>query len=214
MSFSRGARHLAVAVVLSAVLGCAEDRYFYMPSALENRVDQQSGSALYPLPENPPKGNARVQSMGIVDLKPKNGGDSLASLHIRLTISNQDQTPWTLSVRDQSVVFPNRGSSAPVLASVESEELAAITILPHELRSVDLYFPMPPGLREADKLPEFDFHWQVHAGGTLVARTTSFTRWQVPDLYAAYPYPYDPYWAMGWGGWWWGPPTPSFPYRS
>jgi hypothetical protein len=210
----RGVRYLAVVLVLLAAIGCAEDRYFYVPSALEERVDQQSGAAYYPVPANTPKGNARVQSMGIVDLEARDSGRKTTALHLRLSVSNQDQVPWSVNVQEQIVNFPNQGGAEPILANSDSNRLPVITVQPHELRTVDLYYPLPPGAKDAGQIPEFDFRWQVHVGHELVARTTGFARWKMPDYYA-YPYPYDPYWSFGWGGWWWGaPPGASFHYRA
>lgn len=219
MKIGKWPARLAAVVGFCVTLGCATERYFYTPSASEDRVDQQSGTAFYPIPVNIPQGNARVQSQGIVDLEPKNGGNKITAVHLRLSISNQSATPWSLDVQEQRVDFPNRGSSTPVLASSDSRELPNIVIQPHELRSVDLYFQLPPGADEASKIPEFDFRWSVHTEGQVVARTTPFTRLPVPEPapgyfsygWGPYPYPYG-YWGSGW---WWGPPSaPSYHYRS
>ena len=199
---------IAAALLGACITGCSSARFRYVP-AQHQAPGRQKTLAIYPDPAGPQSGVVRVSSLGIVTLRPKSDSKDFPALHVRLSVSNQTQQSWLLNSEDQRVSFPNHGQTQPVFVNSDTEGLPHLKIGPGELRTLDLYFPLPQAVSEAKDLPEFDFYWSFVAGAKQVAQMTPFERQPIPERPpVVYPYLPGPYLSFGWGRRWWYGPRP------
>ena len=187
--------------------GCASEEFRYIPATHQAPDGRRiHGEAIYLEPGGHPDGNVRVVSMGIVDVKNKTTSKSFPALHMRMSVSNNSKKDiWRIEAEDQRVSFPNKGQTSPVFVNSEVITVPRIEVKPGELRSLDLYYPLPSAEQSEKDLPEFDFRWRLAAGDQLIEENTPFDRTPIPERpMIVYPYaPYPPY-ALGWGPVWWG----------
>ena len=193
---------LIVAVAISA---CADAGYHYVVA--EKRADTSTrpkSEAFYSEPsESAPKGNIRVRTLGLVDLRPKGKKTRIAALHIRMTIANTNEPiSWTVDTQEQSLLFPNTEAQTPLYANSDSPGLPKLEIKAGELRTVDLFFTMPDKSGSEKDIPDFDFKWTVHSGPAIFTETTNFER-AAQNENTTVVYPYETY-PIGYGPVWWG----------
>ena len=194
---------------LCVLSGCASKEFKYVPAEASVALGKEKSEAIYAVPPRTPSGKIRIYSLGIADLKPEQDSKPLRVLHVRMAISNQSNQRinevWSLNTEDQSVAFPNVPTVKPLFVNSDFQKHPVLEVQPRELRTVDLYFPLPLAAQSADDIREFDFHWMVKVGSQLVNETTAFNRIQIPPsppvLYPYQPYPYG--YGMGWGPVWW-----------
>jgi hypothetical protein len=179
-------------IVLSG-LACSTPQT-YVPA--ERRATSTKGNeAIYNEPPGNPTGTVRIQYEGIDDYEVQKG-KKVRALHLHMVASNHaTQGTWNIHPNDSFVSFPNGTRAQPVAANPPTLELQ-----PGELRPMELYFPLPAGLKSEDDIREFDFHWQAKAVDQTVTETTPFDRVPVQQYIA-----YDPYWDAG-------AFYPSYPY--
>ncbi|HSD87320.1 MAG TPA: hypothetical protein VLB44_07385 [Kofleriaceae bacterium] len=194
-------------LLLGAALigGCAETpAYYYAP---ESPTVTRSGVATHveKIPPEAPQGTVDISSVGIAKLQ---NGDR--ALHVRLAVDNEgDDTPWTVDIREQLVEIPNVGRSAPLSARADLQTLPTITIGRREKRTVDLYYPLPPAVRDAGDLSGFDLLWQVKTAQRPISGRTRINRFEAEESYSSSMVVYG-----GWGPYWWYDPWyPRVIYR-
>ncbi len=194
----RHSLHLVFSLIFLGFLsaGCATEEFRYVPTEHQTPISQRKDEAVYAAPADAPTATIRIVSLGITDLKDPLDSASAKTLHLRMSVSNKkDAGNWTFSAQDQSVSFPDQPLVQPLTVKSGTQETPQFTIKPEELRSIDLYFPLPKEVASAQDLPEFDFHWQLKSGARTVRETTLFDRVRNPEA-PAYPYAY------GWGAPW------------
>jgi hypothetical protein len=155
------------------------------------------------LPQEEPQGALEVSTLGITKGE---RGDRV--VHVRMTVSNEgDATPWTLDTREQLIDVPGAGRSQPLFANASVETLPMLTIGRRGKRVVDLYFPLPPNVTEAEDLPGFDLLWQINTARRTVSGRTHVDRREVVEQpQAVYTSRWEPYW-------WYDPWYPRVSYR-
>jgi hypothetical protein len=198
----------AIACGCAILTGCASEEYRYIPAERTDQSGRHLSEAVYAEPSGAAKGRVRVVSMGVVDVKPSSlaGAKEFPALHLRLAVTNlNDRAEWKVNPRDQFVAFPNQAQVRALPTNAVQGGNAVLNVRPGELRTVDLYFPLPVSQESAKDIPEFDFHWQLQAGNQPVRETTLFDRVAAPPSPVVV-YPYDPYpYPLSWGpAWWWG----------
>ncbi len=207
---------VALVVAVAAVAGC-ESSYIYRPS--ENATATMRGrvAARYQIPQANPTGDVRIASFGVAKVSPQNGQGELRAMHVRAVISNEGNQNWTFDTREQVADVHGVGQIKAGYARSDVGELPIENIGPGQKRTIDLFFPLPPGVDRARKLPEFDVSWRIQtAPGQVVAERTPFERLRIEPLYAGTawgpPYAfgpfgwYDPLWGPGYIGapsWYW-----------
>jgi hypothetical protein len=197
--------------ILFTTSGCSSPDFRYLPAQNQTPDFARRADAIYLEPPINPTGMVRILSMGVDELKAKNDSKTLSALHLRMLISNNTDTVlWTVNTQELEVSFPNHGSARPIYVNTDATAAPNVEIKPRELKSVDLYFPLPEGADSAKDLPNFDFFWQARSGDTVVRETTPFDRVQIVGRPAPYG-PYAPY-SVWWGPVWTGPPVVH--YRS
>jgi hypothetical protein len=232
MGQSGPTKFLFLAIAALMLGGCAENRYLFRPS--QQATAQVSGlpAARYAIPAERPQGEVLVVSTGVTEIKPDNAPQR--ALFARVIVSNNsDETPWRLDTRKQAAVVGNT-RIPPTYVNTFGQSIPVIEISKGEKRTIDFYFPVPPGTESNGDLPQFDLAWNIETGTREIAERTSFDRYRVesPAYYGGYygggyggygyPYPYrwgwyDPFWGphysvyygSGWGrgyygGGWYG----------
>jgi hypothetical protein len=176
---------LAIAAVgLLWVVGCSSEQYRYVP---------QDATAPNNEARPEPSGSVRVASMGIVELKPKNGSKNFSALHLRMTISNQSPNLWLLNTGEELVSLADQPAMPPTFVNSNSPIAPQLNVNPGELRTVDLYYRLPDGKDSPKDVAEFNFNWRIRAGETPIQETTQFARIRAyPEYAVASPY-YGPY---------------------
>lgn len=197
-----------LAVLVLAIAAC-EPEYAYVPvtnaTVVAGRV-----AADYPIPREAPRGDVRLASYGIVDLgSPSEENDRIRAFHIRMTLIDNTDRPWTVDTREQRIELDGYGTSAAAFVSADAgTRPPIITVPPMGKRVVDLFFPLPAPLQKESQLPSFDAMWRVQADTQLVSERTSFERMTVEP-----PASYDNVYDYG-ADYYWGPPywyNPIYP---
>jgi hypothetical protein len=199
----------AVAGVLS--VGCVTTQTLaYVPATQPTSSIYEHAAVDFAIPPQAPTGDVRIASYGIEQLTPGESPDRhVSSLHVRLLVINNGDKQWVLDTREQQVSIEGRNSSTPAFASANPDGQSVppvVAIVPHGQRVVDVFFPLPPDLQSAEKIPGFQFTAHVYTDVGPVAESTAFQRVEVdddtayayddsvpPDDYNPYVYGYD-YW--------------------
>jgi len=194
-----------VIVGIASLAACAiAPEYYYAPTpttVTRSGVPIQS----FAVPPDGGQGYVDVSTYGIVQT-PR--GDR--TLHVRMEVSNAgDTSPWTVDIRDQLVDIPGVGQSRPLSANAGLQTLPAVTIGRGQQSTIDLYYPLPPSVRDAEDLPGFDFAWQVTTSSRPVTGRAHIGRVEVEDAALA------PTYVATWGPYWWYDPLyPHVYYRT
>jgi hypothetical protein len=150
------------------------------------------------VPAEAPRGTVELSSFGKVTLAVE-GGQSLDALHVRMVIANAgDLAPWTIDLPGTTLKAQGSLSYRVVAANSNIATLPAVIVGTGEVRTLDLYFPMPA------RADSFELAWRVTTPTSEVHERTQFTR-EVSDASAA-PLP------TGWVSHWWF--DPGYPWRT
>lgn len=207
-----------ISAVLSAVVsaglvaGCASHSYLYAPEGAQASAEGRPVTRIL-IPQEEPRGEVRVESFGMTTLEAASADRQIDALHVRLTVGNDvGAGPFTVDTREQLLEIRGQGRSRPIFVNTDRASLPIIEIPRREQRVLDLYYPLPATIDDAEDLGQFDLLWQVDTGARTVAERTPFGRIEVEpealdasSLYA------------GWGAYWWYDPfypRHSFPYRQ
>ena len=191
----------AFVVVLGAlaVAGC-EHNYVYRPTVATTSAVAGRLASYYAIPPESPRGSVQLATFGFADIHPTGDDEELRAIHMRMVVSNNDDTPWRIDTREQLVALPGDGQSRPAFANSDGGPGPIIEIPPSGKRTVDLFYPLPEHMQDASDVPAFDTLWKVDTSTRVVADRTPFERLEVVPRYA---YEYDDY---GWGpGWYYDP---------
>src|ERR1019366_5337714 len=162
-------------LVALTTAGCSAT-YAYVPATNAPLTTLYGHAAAdYAIPPQAPRGDLRVASYGIEPLSPEGADDeSVGALHIRLSIANKSDQPWTLDTREQQAALEGRATSTPAFAArspgVGSPPI--VTIAPNSTRLVDVFFPLPEDMQSASAVPALRFTSTVHTDAGPVSETT------------------------------------------
>jgi len=199
---------LLVTAVAIATAACESRSYIYRPAISSGAVIEGKPAAHHRIPPGAPRGDVRVATFGFADLSPVDGqGEDVRALHVRMIVSNDSDTTWTVDTREQRVALPGSGESRAAYARSDDATPPGVEIPPGVQRSFDLFFPLPSSMQRASELPSFDTIWTVHTGAETITQRTPFERLEVTPVYETRPYP-----SGGWYGW--GPPYYYDPYYA
>jgi hypothetical protein len=190
-------------LAIAAIFACGEKQYVYTPQTA-NTTSAGMPAARTPIPQERPQGAVEITSYGVTDFQP--GDTRVPALHVRMVVTNDgDDTPWRLDTRQQLVEIPGEGRSGPMFVNTDVQTPPLVTIARTERRVLDLYYPLPATIDEAEELPRFEMLWQVDTAARTVASRTSFDRVAPePPTQVVYGTAW-PYWA-GYGPHWWYDP--------
>lgn len=189
------------AFVLAATVGCATSAsYLYTPDDATRWTDGYPATFTR-VPPEAPQGSVQLTSFGVVEIQPT-GSAPLATLHIRMTVSNDgDAVPWKLSTSEQLVEIAGEGRSRPILVNTDDAALPAVEIGQRQRRVLDLYYGLPEGMADDELLPAFDVLWQVETPARTFGSRTHFVRVEKEPLEVT-----TRVVVTGWGPLWWYDP--------
>jgi hypothetical protein len=116
---------------------------------------------------------------------------------VRITVTNGAEVAWSFVPAEQVVEIFGEGTSRPAYVNTDQPTATALAIASGEHRIVDLYYPVPPGLRDA-ALEAFDLHWRVTTSERAIEGSVFFHLLDMdlaPDAPMVSP--------VGWGTYWW-----------
>lgn len=194
---SRLAPALALATAALACAACGSRRYLYEPAVASSATVAGRAASHYRIPPEAPRGDVRVASFGLADIRPAHErmrfAEELRAIHVRLVVANNSDAAWWVDTRDVRAVLPSNGESRAAFARVDEGSLPVVVVPAGGERTIDLFFPLPEDMQEASELPSFDTIWSVQMPNMTIAERTPFERLDVPP--GTYPYDYR-----------WGPP--------
>ena len=206
----------SIILLLGSLLGgCAAtttNAYVYTPAVQTDARVSGYPAAHYAIPRDRPAGDVRVGSFGLTAVQPQNGGPTTRVAHVRLIIANNaDDVPWTIDTREAVMMIAGEGNSRPAFVNTDAGAPPVVQIARGEQRTLDLYYPLPPGRAAEDALAAFDVTWRVHTGTGDAVERTPFEREVIDDddeFAGHYGYPYGYYgfglgYALGFGSHWW-----------
>jgi hypothetical protein len=200
-------------IALALALPACEGSYVYRPASHATAHVEGRRAADYQLPTpEQPQGDIRVASFGVAKIKPQGGEQgTVHALHVREIVSNNSAQPWQVDTRQQIVQLHDGRTLTPAFARSEDGNIPLGTAPPGGKRTLDLFYPLPPDVEKASRIPQFDVLWRVDTGnGQVIAQRTPFERLRIQPYYAGlgWGYPYGAGWGWGPYGWYdpfWGP---------
>jgi hypothetical protein len=207
-----------IAIILGAA-GCGHPAYVYQPTALATATVDGQPASRYPVPPESPRGEVTVGSLGMTEMD-RSGGAKGTFVHTRMVVSNNNgEGAWTVDPGRQLLALPRHTPIAPAYVNATDQVIPQGTVAPGQKLTMDLFFALPPDLKDAGAVPEFDLLWNVQMPGRELAERTTFERLQVvpaPEPMPAYAWAgrwwADPWWygSIGPGPWWRDPLAPRF----
>jgi hypothetical protein len=194
-----------------ATASCAPS-YAYRPAANATATIKGRLAADYPIPLAAPQGDVRLASFGMSEISPTGAGNrNENAIHLRMIVADNGQTPWTLDTRQQEIALPDGQQLAPAYVATHEGQagLPSVTVPAGGKRIIDLFYPLPPNMQSASKVPEFDVVWRVDTPQQNVIERTPFDRLQIePAAFDGYGSEWGA-WGDGWGGPFWYDPMYS-----
>lgn len=168
---------LALAAVAAlAVAACGPTRYSYAPVTTTSADIVGHPAAEYPFPPDTPHGRVRLATFGIAQL----ARDGARFFHVRMNATNDGTQTWSVEKSQQIVEIAagdERQRKTHVHATTEADQSADhVEVTPGTTQTIDLFFPLPPALRDAAEIPAFEVIWSVREGSESFATATPFTR--------------------------------------
>jgi hypothetical protein len=162
--------------------GCSHE-YFYRPEVGGDGATYAKRGVVYAIPPGRPEVKMKLTSMGITSppsaMNPAYPGKML---RVRVLLIRTPQAPADTSAylepSEQQLVLSTGQTITPtfVHASVPKKSKIALNAQ-HSRHALDLYFPLPEGLKNDDEMQSFSMKWNIHYGqGQLEARTVRFDR--------------------------------------
>jgi hypothetical protein len=126
------------------------------------------------------------------------------TFHVRIAVANNaGARPWNVDVAGATLRAAD-GESRTLLANGDLGTLPIALVDRGEPRTIDLYFALPPGVRDEEDLPEVDFSVPLTAPARAVRAQAHFTRREPSEVAGARKDAVRP---AGWGSRWWADPT-------
>ena len=202
------------AIALFALTGaCTADRFTYVPREIVGPTKSHAQAVYYPIWAGPREGSVTVSFLGLTSREPKQGERDTQTARVRMDVTNETQSDWTLDAKDNAFALPGHQGNQAAYLEVGAQKVSAVDIKAGATQSLDFFFPLPDDVADWTDLPDFTFAWEIKAPGQIIAQTTVFERVHVgrylPERYArpAYsdegvgvdgfgpgPYWYDQYW--------------------
>jgi hypothetical protein len=194
------------ALTLLATACYGSDSVAYTPTGASAWNDGYP-AAVIAVPPGTPAGTLQITSFGFVELTPEEMSP-ITTLHVRIAVANAtSERPWNIDLAGATIRV-GESESRTLLANSDLATLPIALVERAEPRTFDLYFSLPPGVRDEDDLAELDFRVQLDAAGRTVRTHTHFTRREPTEVAGARRAPVR---AAGWGSRWWADPAHPWP---
>jgi hypothetical protein len=179
-------RQIAMLVGSLAMASCSPD-YVYRPAENATATITGRAAADYQVPPNTPEGDVRLAYFGTSKIAVSEARRQKA-VRVRMIVTDNGQTPWTMDTRQQALAFPNGLQLAPthVITDEGQGGLPSVIIPARGERVIDLYYRLPANMQSASQVPAFTLVWHVDTPEQQVTERTRFARMRVDP--AAIPY--------------------------
>lgn len=192
--------------VATAVLGGCDRSYVYQPTVATTSAIAGRTASYYAVPPEAPRGSVQLATFGFAKLRAEGATNApeVRAIHMRMVVANNSPVTWTLDTREQLLSLPGGGASVPAYAIADAGEGPLVVVPPSGKRTIDLFYPLPASMDDAEELPAFDTVWKVQTDTRAVADRTPFERLEVVPYHAVDDYYYwgggsyyDPYYPRG-----------------
>jgi hypothetical protein len=156
--------------------------FIYRPA--DNATATMTGrvAADYQIPPNAPRGDLRLASFGMGKI-PMSGSpnQNQKAIHVRMIVTDNSQTPWTMDMRQQAIALPDGQQLAPAYVSTHEGQkgLPSVTVPARGKRIIDIFYGLPPNIQPASQLSSFSVVWHVNMPQQQVTERTRFDRMRV-----------------------------------
>jgi hypothetical protein len=160
----------------------------------------------------PPAGTLEVASFGLIELTPADAGP-MATLHVRVVATSSSERPWRIDL-PAATLRAGGAEARTLLANSDLATLPVAVIERGQPRTFDLYFALPPGVRDDEELAELDLRVPIVTQARTLHPQVHFARREQLDLPGLRA---EAVRAAGWGSHWWADPTyawPTYHHRS
>jgi hypothetical protein len=200
-----------VGLILLAA-GCTGSDSVYTPAGASTWNDGYPAE-IVAIPPSMPAGTLEIASFGLVELTPSDM-TPMTTLHVRIAVTNAShERPWNVDLAGATVRVGGEAART-LLANSDLPTLPIALVERGQPRTFDLYFSVPPGVRDEEDLAGLDFRVQVATPARTVQAVVHFTRRDPPERLGARG---DAVRVAGWGSQWWADPAfpwPTFHRRS
>lgn len=155
----------------TGLFACSQSHDVFVPAQNPPATSSVRPYAVHPVPSRTDDGDVEVQSFGV--RRTVNGAPCM---HVRMTVSNDSDSRWTLDTRQQLAVIPGVGRLSPVWATSNLSEPPHIRVGPGEQALVDLLFPLPSAVHLSGGPPRFNVVWHVETEHGPVSDRARFDR--------------------------------------
>jgi hypothetical protein len=184
-------RQITMLVGSLAMASCSPD-YVYRPA--ENATATITGrvAADYQVPPNAPQGDVRLAYFGTSKISVSEARRQKA-VRVRMIVTDNSQTPWTMDTRQQAIAFPDGLQLAPahVITDEGQGGLPSVTVPARGERVIDLFYRLPANMQSASQVPAFTVVWHVDTPQQQVTERTRFARMRVEPTTVPYGVEWD-----------------------
>ncbi|MEA2697758.1 MAG: hypothetical protein QOI66_2029 [Myxococcales bacterium] len=174
-------RQITILVSSIAMASCSPG-FFYRPADNATATMKGRVAADYQIPPNAPRGDVRLASFGIGKISMSGSSNQKQkAVHVRMIVTDNSQTPWTMDMRQQAIALPDGQQLAPAYASTHEGQngLPSVTVPARGKRIIDLFYGLPANIQLASQLPSFSVVWHVNMSQQQVTERTRFDRMRV-----------------------------------
>lgn len=218
-----------VPIWLLAASSCAHS-YFYTPEIAGEGAGVRKGTIAFRLPSTDPRLKMKIVCLGVTDV-PRDAGSAKQGKMVQvrmyfLRVKPAVESPQEfIDPSEQRLILPGGAEVRPGLvhaAAQRPDKLIGLT--PSKKQIVEMYFPLPEGMRGAKDIQSFGLQWKVHFDvKSAEQQVTRFDRQdsrpqQGAELFpwdSDFPLDYSPMPVPGWSidpwPWRWWEPYPFWP---
>jgi hypothetical protein len=174
-------RQITILMSSIAMASCSPG-FFYRPA--DNATATMTGrvAADYQIPANAPRGDVRLASFGIGKISMSGSpNQKQKAVHVRMIVTDNSQTPWTMDMRQQAIALPDGQQLTPAHVSTHEGQngLPSVTVPARGKRIIDLFYGLPANIQSASQLPSFSVVWHVNMPQQQLTERTRFDRMPV-----------------------------------
>ncbi len=141
-------RQITILVSSIAMASCSPG-FFYRPADNATATMKGRVAADYQIPPNAPRGDVRLASLGIGKISMSGSpNQKQKAVHVRMIVTDNSQTPWTMDMRQQAIALPDGQQLAPAYVSTHEGQngLSSVTVPARGKRIIDLFYGLPANI--------------------------------------------------------------------
>jgi len=141
-------------------------------------------------------GDVSLTSFGLTEIEVD--GRRAPALHVRVVARNVAQRgQFWVDTRAFRLDLPTGERDLPAIASAAQPELPMVGVPAREQRAIDLFYPLPVAVEDAEDVPAFVVRWELRTWRGSTQFATAFERSRAEPPRTRW---------VAWGGYWWFDP--------